>query len=351
MLSVGLVGLPNAGKSTLFNLLTRNSVPAENFPFCTIEPSDGTIEVYDERIDYLAKMYNSQKKIYSSIEFKDIAGLIKGASSGAGLGNKFLSHIREVDLILLVVRCFENDDVIHVENRVNPLEDEEILMIELTLADLDTVQKALTRLEKEAKTGKDNFVKDKILVCNEILKNLDLSIAASKYELAPTADNEVKKWRKSLNLLTDKKIIKLGNVNYDDKNIDYKSDINLDIATELMLVDLPADERLELGISQENGINALIKKCFFELNLASYLTVGEAEARSWTFTKGSTAPICAGKIHSDFEKKFIKGEVIKFTDLEKYGSKKEAAENGKLSLVGKDYIMQDGDVVEFKIGA
>lgn len=351
MLSVGLVGLPNAGKSTLFNLLTKNSVPAENFPFCTIDPSDGIIEVYDERVVTLAKLYNSKKNIFSAIEFRDIAGLIKGASSGAGLGNKFLSHIREVDLILMVVRAFENNDIIHVENRVNPQEDADILIMELTISDAEQIKKAVVRLEKEAKTGKDKFATEKLEICKRILEKLENCEVSSSYILPQDTDKEIVKWRKSLNLLTDKKIIKLSNISLDNPNKDFASDIQIDIATEIFATDLNPEEREELGMERISGIHKLIKKCFQELNLASYLTVGEVESRAWTFEKGSNAAECAGIIHSDFEKKFIKADIIKFDDIVKYGSKKSCAENGKVQTVGREYIMQDGDVVEFKTGA
>jgi ribosome-binding ATPase len=348
MLSVGLVGLPNAGKSSLFNLITKKSVPAENFPFCTIDPSDGVIEVYDERLETLAKMSNSQKIVYSAIEFKDIAGLIKGASSGAGLGNKFLSHIREVDLILMVIRCFENQDIIHVENRVNPVEDFEILMLELTMADAESLSKIIPRLEKELL--KDKFAKEKIAIAKGILEILNNSKPASDYKNPDNTDKEVEKWRKSLNLLTDKMIIKLANISLDMPNLEFDSDIKLDVATEASVIDLTPDEREELGLERVSGINNLIKTCYKALDLESYLTTGETESRSWTYLKGSTAPVCAGKIHTDFEKRFVKAEVIKFNDFVECGGRKGAIEKGKMLLAGKDYIMQDGDVVEFKIG-
>lgn len=349
MLSVGLVGLPNAGKSTLFNLLTKRTVPAENFPFCTIEPSDGIVAVPDERVETLGKLVNAQKLVHAAIEFRDIAGLVKDAHSGAGLGNKFLSHIREVDLILMVVRAFENQDIIHVENRVNPQEDHDILLLELTLADQATLEKALPRLEKELKSGKDKLAEAKITLAKEILTKLEAGQPANTISKDEGADKEIKQFRKGLNLLTDKPILKLANVITDGKNHDFASDFALDIKLETELQDMSQEERVELGVPAETGLDKLIQHCYRTLNLATYLTAGEVEARAWTFPKGATAPQCAGVIHTDFEKNFVKAEVIKYPDFVELGGRKQAAEKGKLSLEGKDYVMQDGDVVEFKI--
>ena len=349
MLSVGLVGLPNAGKSTLFNLLTKRSVPAENFPFCTIDPHDGIVEVPDERVARLAKLTNSQKEVYAAIEFRDIAGLVKGASSGAGLGNQFLSHIREVDLILMVVRAFEGEDIIHVENRVNPREDEEILMMELTLADQSSLEKQIPKFEKDAR-GSDDFAKQKIEVAKNILDKLNKNLPASSLELGINTDKEILKWRKSLNLLTDKSILRLANVAQEGLNKQYEADFELDVLLESSLADLSQQERLELGVEGDTGLDKLIKACYYKLNLATYLTAGETESRAWTFSKGWTAPQCAGVIHTDFEKNFIKSETISYHDLINAGSRKTAIEQGKVRIEGKEYLMQDGDVVEFKIG-
>jgi ribosome-binding ATPase len=349
MLSIGLVGLPNAGKSTLFNLLTSRSVPAENFPFCTIDPHDGVVLVPDSRIDVLAQMVNAQKKVFASVEFRDIAGLVKNASSGAGLGNKFLSHIREVDLILLVIRCFKNDDIIHTENRVNPMEDEEILLLELALHDQNILEKQIQTLIKNK--NKDPLFDSKNKACEELLKRCDSKpnkIADLDTQLAK--EIEYTKWRKSLNLLTDKTIVRLGNVSTDGENLDYQKDFEMDIKLETELAGMTSEERIEFGYAGETGLDKLIRHCFEKLNLATYLTCGEIEARAWTFTKGMFAPECAGIIHSDFEKKFIKAEVINYQDFVDLGGRKTAIEQGKMRMEGKEYLVKDGDVIEFKIG-
>jgi ribosome-binding ATPase len=349
MLSIGLVGLPNAGKSTLFNLITDRSVPAENFPFCTIDPHDGIVNVVDPRINKLAEMVGSQKKIYANIEFRDIAGLVKNAAAGAGLGNKFLSHIREVDLILLVVRCFQNDDIIHVENRVNPTEDEEILMLELALADQSVLEKQVQTLQKNKL--KDSLFGAKNSACEELLKRCNGEVSKIQdLDEQYAKEIEYSKWRKSLNLLTDKPIVRLANISVDGQNVEYKSDFELDIKLETELGGMSAEERKEFGYETETGLDKLIRHCFYKLNLATYLTCGEMESRAWTFKKGMLAPQCAGIIHTDFEKKFIKAEVISYEDFVKLGGRKQAAESGKMRMEGKEYAMQDGDVVEFKIG-
>ena len=349
MLSVGLVGLPNAGKSTLFNLLTKRAVPAENFPFCTIDPHDGIVEVKDSRLQALSEISNSDKIIPATIEFRDIAGLVKGASSGAGLGNQFLAHIREVDMILMIIRSFEHDSIIHVENRVDPLEDYEILLLELTLADMKMVEGAISRTKKEI--AKDKFGPLKIEVLEKIQTALSNIEPANTIVLdEKTTDKEILKWRKTLNLLTDKPILKLANIITDGVNLDFNSDFKLDIGLESELDGASSEDREEFGLDSVPGLDRIIKECFKTLNLETYLTTGKVETRAWTYTKGSLAPICAGKIHTDFEKKYIKAEVIKFEDYIKYNGEKGASENGKLQLVGKDYVMLDGDVVEFVIG-
>jgi GTP-binding protein YchF len=348
MLLVGLVGLPNAGKSSLFNLLTKRSVPAENFPFCTIDPHDGIVEVPDIRVKKLAEISNSQKEIYSAIEFRDIAGLVKNAHKGEGLGNQFLGHIQEVDLILLVVRSFVNPDIIHVENRVNPKEDEEILILELTLADQQKLEKQIPKLEKDAKTIP--LAKQKLQIGNQILEKLKNMLPARDLILDINIDKEILNWRKSLNLLTDKPILKLANISADCENISYESDFNIDIKIEQEVSEMTKEERIELGLEQETGLDKMIRACYQKLDLCTYLTCGEKEARSWTFTKGMTAPQCAGKIHSDFEKHFIKAEVVKYPDFIRVTSWKNAFEQGLVKTNGKDYLFEDGDVVEFKIG-
>ncbi len=350
MFSVGLVGLPNAGKSTLFNLLTKRQVPAENFPFTTIEPNGGIVEVPDERIKMLAKIASAQKEVYAAIEFMDIAGLVKNAHQGAGLGNQFLSHIREVDLILMVVRCFENDNVIHVENRVSPQEDEEILLLELVMSDQMNLEKMIPRLEKDLKSNKDRLLPEKIALVEQILLKLNKLELASTYQLPANTDKDLLKWRLGLNLLTDKPILRLANINQEGENQAYNSDFDLDILQESSFAEVSVEERQELGLTTETGLDKMIRSCFHKLNLATYLTCGEKEARAWTFTKGMLAPQCAGVIHTDFEKKFIKAEVVSYPDFVANNGWKGATETGKVRIEGKEYAMQDGDVIEFKVG-
>jgi len=348
MFSVGLVGLPNAGKSTLFNLLTDRSVPAANFPFTTVDPHDGVVELPDKRLAAIAKLANAQKIVPAQIEFRDIAGLVKNASAGEGLGNKFLAHIHEVDLILLVVRCFENNDIIHVENRVNPLEDEEILLLELTLHDQKRLENLIIKVEKEA--AKDPDGKAKIQICEKIMTELSNLNPASSFVMDDSWDKNLIIWRNKLNLLTDKPILRLANISQDGENLPYKSDFDLDILLESEFSDSNLEERKELGMNQETGLDRMIQAAFYKLNLATYLTCGEKEAKAWTFNKGDKAPVCAGKIHTDFEKKFIKADVVSFEDFTNVGGWKNAFEKGCVKTMGKDYEMKDGDIVEFKIG-
>lgn len=348
MLSVGLVGLPNAGKSTLFNLLTKRSVPAENFPFTTIDPNDGIVEVPDARLKVLSQIVSTQKEVYAAIEFRDIAGLIKNAHAGEGLGNQFLSHIKEVNMILLVIRRFQNDNITHVENRIQPQEDEEILLAELVLHDEKTMSSIIQRLQKESK--KDPKGKQKLTIASEIMKLLETLKPASDYKLDNKTDEELIKWRRSLNLLSDKPILRLGNINYGGENVDYGSDFDLDILMEKEMEGMESEEREEFGAPRENGVDGMIRACFKKLNLSTYFTAGVKEARAWTYTNGWKAPQCAGVIHTDFEKKFVKAEVIKYDDFVELGGRKGAIEKGKMRQEGKEYAMQDGDVVEFVIG-
>jgi ribosome-binding ATPase len=343
MFRIGLVGLPNAGKSSLFNLVTKQSVPAENFPFTTIDPNDALVQVPDERLTWLAEANKTQKIIPALVEFRDIAGLIKDAHAGAGLGNQFLNHIREVDMILLVLRKFENDTITHVENRISPVDDEEILMAELTLSDLKVLEGTLERAHKQLRTDPKGELKINHL--ETLVSHLNQLKPASTVEL-PT-DEDLLIYRKSLNLLTDKPVLKLGNINHGGKNVEYPTDFDIDVRLELDAEGLPAEERAEFGLPAEGPIQGLVRQCYTKLGLASYLTTGEKETRAWTFTIGLKAPQCAAKIHSDFEKRFVKAEVIKYEDYKHYGNEKAVAEAGKLRSEGKEYLMQDGDVVEF----
>jgi ribosome-binding ATPase len=349
MLSVGLVGLPNAGKSTLFNTLTQKQVPAENYPFCTIEPHTGLVKVPDDRLDVLGKLSQTKDYIYAAIEFRDIAGLVKNASKGEGLGNQFLSHIAEVDLILMVVRTFKNDDIIHVENKVDPYADEEILLFELTLHDQLRLEKMLPKIEKEARTDKKSQLK--IQIVESILKELaDMNIART-FVMDDSWDEEYKLWRKSLNLLTDKPILKVANIQFEGDNLPFPADFEMDIKLESELVEASTEDRVELGAPADSALDVLITRCYDKLNLATYLTTGEKETKAWTYTKGMKAPQCAAKIHSDFEKRFIKADIVAYNDFVATGGWKQASEQGKVRSMGKDYIMQDGDVVEFKLNA
>jgi ribosome-binding ATPase len=345
MLTVGLVGLPNAGKSSLFNLLTKRTVPAQNFPFTTIDPNDGIVEVKDLRVDTLSKMVSAQKSIYTAIEFRDIAGLIKNAHAGEGLGNQFLSHIRECDLILMVIRKFEDDTIIHVENRINPDEDKEILMIELTMADKKLLESAMLRLKKDG--AKDPKLAEKITILQQIIDTIDKNLPAST--VSKSTDTDIISWRKSLNLLTDKEIVLLGNISKDKANVDFNTDFDIDVLLESELESMSAEDRVMFGANEITPLDQLITTCYNKLNLSTFLTAGEKEVRAWTFQNGWKAPQCAAVIHTDFEKKFIKAEVISYEDYVSLGGEKGAAEKGKKRIEGKEYVMKDGDVVEYII--
>ena len=352
-LTIGIVGLPNVGKSTMFNALTKNNVLAANYPFATIEPNTGVVGVPDPRLDVLAGIFGSEKIIPATVTFVDIAGIVKGASEGAGLGNKFLANIRESDAICQVLRAFTDDDVVHVEGRVSPEEDMETINTELILADMQTLEKAIPRLQKEARTDKSRAaVLEAAEKAQEIL-NAGTTIFASGVDPIPL---------KELFLLTAKPFVyvikadeaELGDAGFRQKMRELVAPaeaVFLDAKLEAELVELSDEEALELlqSVGQdESGLKALARVGFDTLGLQTYLTAGPKEARAWTIPRGATAPEAAGVIHTDFQKGFIKAEIVSFDDLVANGSMAESKAKGKVRMEGKDYVMVDGDVVEFR---
>jgi len=363
-LSVGIVGLPNVGKSTLFTALTKNEVLIANYPFATIDPSVGIVPVPDSRLQALSELSNSQETIPAVVEFVDIAGLVKGASAGEGLGNKFLSNIRETDMILEVVRIFEDSDIHHVQGAIDPLSDIEVINLELILADAETAAKRLSNVERDAKRGDKAAVAEKEML-EGLLPHLEAGKLANAYAFTEAQLAIVK----HLHLLTMKPFLyvcnkKQGAYNLDDQNDDRWKELAaffeetgseyvvVDAGTEHELRDLDEDEknefRREYG-TQDSGINALIRACYNRLGLMSYFTTGEKETRAWTVKIGSTGPQAGAAIHTDFEQRYIRAQVVSFNDLMAAGSIAKAREAGKLRTEGKTYIVQDGDVIEFMI--
>ncbi|WP_018598885.1 MULTISPECIES: redox-regulated ATPase YchF [unclassified Mycobacterium] len=355
-LNLGIVGLPNVGKSTLFNALTRNNVLAANYPFATIEPNEGVVPLPDPRLEELAKMFGSEKLVPAPVTFVDIAGIVKGASEGAGLGNKFLANIRECDAICQVVRVFTDDDVVHVDGRVDPRSDIEVIETELILADMQTLEKAIPRLEKEARTHKDRKpIYDAAVAAQEVLNSGKTLFSAGSG--GPDAS-----LLRELNLLTTKPFLYVFNADEgvltdqarrsELRELVAPADaVFLDAKIEAELLELDDESAAELleSIGQsERGLDALARAGFHTLRLQTYLTAGPKEARAWTIHQGDTAPKAAGVIHSDFEKGFIKAEVVSFDDLMQAGSMAAAKAAGKVRMEGKDYVMVDGDVVEFR---
>lgn len=361
-MKLGIVGLPNVGKSTLFNSITKAGAECANYPFCTIEPNVGVVPIPDKRLIELTKLYNSEKTTYATIEFVDIAGLVKGASKGEGLGNQFLANIRETDAIVHVVRCFDDSNIIHVDGSIDPLRDIEVINMELIFADLETLEKRLSKVKHQMNNDKEAKVE------YEVLEKLKAHLESGKLAISFEANEDDYKFIKDLNLLTSKKVIYACNVGESDiaddganneyvKNVrEYAkahdsetfvlcAKVEEDIAS---LDDAEKEEFLkELGIN-ESGLDKLIKACYRLLNLMSFLTAGEKESRAWTISIGTKAPQAAGKIHTDFEKGFIKAEVINYKDLLDCGSLAKAKEKGLVRIEGKDYVVKDGDVMLFR---
>ncbi|HIR37893.1 MAG TPA: redox-regulated ATPase YchF [Candidatus Limisoma gallistercoris] len=362
-LQCGIVGLPNVGKSTLFNCLSNAKAQSANFPFCTIEPNVGVISVPDERLNRLAEIVNPQRIVPATVEIVDIAGLVKGASKGEGLGNKFLANIRETDAIIHVLRCFDDPNVVHVDGSVNPVRDKEIIDYELQLKDLETIDSRITRVQKQAQTGGDKAAKLQYEVLRRYKEALEQGKAARTVQF-DTKDEQ--KCAHDLFLLTNKPVLYVCNV--DDKSavagnayVEQVREAVKDENAEILIVAAQTESEIaefetyeerqmfleEIGL-KESGVSRLIRAAFHLLNLETYFTAGPLEVRAWTYLKGSKAPQCAGVIHSDFEKGFIRAEVIKYDDYIALGGEAQCREAGKIGIEGKDYVVQDGDIMHFR---
>lgn len=363
-MKLGIVGLPNVGKSTLFNSLTKAGAESANYPFCTIDPNVGVVPVPDERLNKLTEMYNSEKTTPAVIEFVDIAGLVKGASKGEGLGNQFLSNIREVDAIVHVVRCFDDPNVIHVDGSVDPVRDIETINLELIFSDLEILERRISKVSKVARN--DKSAAKELTLLNKIKAHLEDGKLAKTFEEAD--DEEEQAWLESYNLLTYKPVIYAANVSEDDLADDAANNEGVQAVREYAkgeqsevfvvcaeieaeISELDDDEKKmfleDLGL-EESGLEKLIKASYKLLGLISYLTAGEPEVRAWTITEGTKAPQAAGKIHSDFERGFIRAEVVSYDDLIACGSHTAAKEKGLIRLEGKDYVVKDGDIMLFR---
>ncbi|GHT59484.1 ribosome-binding ATPase YchF [Bacteroidia bacterium] len=362
-LQCGIVGLPNVGKSTLFNCLSNAKAQAANFPFCTIEPNVGVITVPDERLNKLAELVHPQKIVPTTVEIVDIAGLVKGASQGEGLGNKFLANIRETDAILHVLRCFDDENVTHVDGSINPVRDKEIIDYELQLKDLETIESRINKVQKQAQTGGDKQAK----IALEVFLRYKAALEQGKSARTVKFDNkDDEKIAHDLFLLTNKPVLYVCNVDEasavsGNKYVEqvrqsiHEEDADLLIVAakiESEIAEFETYEEREMFLSElgleESGVNRLIKAAYQLLNLETFLTAGPQEVRAWTYRKGSKAPQCAGVIHTDFEKGFIRAEVIKYGDYIRFGSEAAVKEAGKMSIEGKEYVVQDGDIMHFR---